>query len=82
MSKYYPLQQFLQQSAKDEVTLSFDEVEHLLGSGLPDSTYKYRAWWSNNDQTHPQATAWLEAGWKVDTVDQGRKWVRFRRLES
>jgi hypothetical protein len=81
VSKYDPLQQFLKQSVKDDLTLSFDEIAHLLGSGLPPSAYNHRAWWGN-DQYKVQSIAWSKAGWKVDAVDQNKKWVRFRRVKT
>jgi hypothetical protein len=84
MSKYDPLQDFLEPLASHlaEVTLSFDQIEGILGFDLPPSAYKHRAWWSNpsSPHQHPYAQAWLAAGWKVDTVNQDEKWVRFTRM--
>ncbi len=83
MSKYDPLQDFLEPLASHiaEVTLTFDQIEGILGFDLPPSAYKHRAWWGNPNSSsrHTQAQAWLTAGWKVDTVNQDEKWVRFRR---
>lgn len=78
MSKYDRLQRFLRQSATDELILSFDQVEQILDDKLPASAFQHRAWWSNSE-THVEATAWLKAGWKVEDLDQQRKWVKFRR---
>jgi hypothetical protein len=81
VSKYDPLQQFLQQSATDELTLGFAQVEQILGDKLPASAFQHRAWWGN-DQYKVQSIAWSKAGWKVDAVDQNKKWVRFRRVKT
>lgn len=82
-SKYDPLREFLRKTPPDvsERTLSFRQVESILGFELPASARRYRAWWSNPSSSahHPHAQAWLGAGWEVDTVDQQDEWVRFRR---
>ena len=83
MSKYGPLKQFLESLSPSESdrTLSFGEVERILGARLPPSAYTHRAWWSNQSSPagHPHAQAWLAAGWKVDSVSFPDRWVRFRR---
>ncbi len=84
MSKYGPLRMFLESTppAVSEMTLSFQQVESILGFALPPSAYRHRAWWGNpsSPRDHPYAQEWLAAGWKVDTVDQQAEWVRFRRM--
>jgi len=55
-----------------EVTLTFVEIEQLIGSSLPPSAREHRAWWANetrSDGSHVQCRAWIEAGWFVDSVD-------------
>lgn len=83
MSKYDPLYRFLQdiQVNVGEKTITFSEMERILGFKLPKSAYVYRQWWANSTspQQHPHAQSWLAAGWTVDTVNQQDKWVRFRR---
>lgn len=72
--KYAPLAEYL----KGQVTgvdLDFDAIGALVG-GLPTSARRHRAWWAN-DATHPQARAWLEAGWRVAAVDLEGSHVRF-----
>jgi hypothetical protein len=65
---------------KRDVTLSFEHIERIIKDKLPASASKHRAWWANEKYgTHIHAHAWMDAGWKVDTVDLGQKWVRFIR---
>jgi hypothetical protein len=84
MSKYDPLRIFLENATTgvSEMTLTFQQVEIILGFTLPPSARRHRAWWANpgTPHDHPYAQAWLAAGWKVDTVDQRDEWVRFQRL--
>lgn len=68
MSKYKPLEEYLSQVT---VTLSYSEIEEILGFSLPESAYSREQWWVNNNTQHTQASAWLEAGWKVKKVKLG-----------
>lgn len=78
MSIYEPLRTRLEASPQAAVTLSFDEIERLLGRRLPPSAYDEkikRQWWANTD-THSQARAWLKAGRKA-RLDRQRDAVTF-----
>jgi hypothetical protein len=80
--KYTPLEHYLRgiTPGLDEVSLSFEKIEQVLGASLPPSAHRHQAWWANEaDGRHVHAHAWMNAGWRVDFVDQGRRLVRFRR---
>lgn len=83
--KYEPLETYLRATPPKvrEVTVSFRELQSILGAPLPASAYTYREWWSNQRDTksRPQAHAWGSAGFAVDAVNQSRSngWVRFKR---
>lgn len=83
MGKYDLFRKYLQglpRSMKDH-TLNFLEIERILGANLPRSAHDHAAWWSNPSAplSHPQAQAWLKAGWEVEKLDLRAQWVRFRR---
>ena len=82
MGKYDPLHRFLASAPAhmDTFTLSFQQIEQLLGDLLPDSARRLLGWWANETRpgTEPQAKSWLAAGWQVDVVDRPGEWVRFR----
>jgi DNA-binding XRE family transcriptional regulator len=78
-TKYWPLFNHLQQSGQDEVTLSFSEIEQLLGGPLPGSARQSRAWWSNRSSGTVQASAWMEAGYHVEDLDLKQERVTFRK---
>ena len=68
MSKYDPLNRFLSQQSSDRITLTFSEIEAVLGFTLPASAHRHTAWWSNsNTKAHPYSQAWTDAGFY--TVD-------------
>lgn len=83
-SKYYPLSEYLGKlpPEKRRVTLTFGQIESILGAELPPSAHKYREWWANEqsaDTSHVQARAWMAAGWLVTIVKQIERRVVFVR---
>jgi hypothetical protein len=76
--RYDPLHNHLARSPDSRVPMTFAKVEELVGR-LPDSAYQHRAWWGNNDAS-VQAKAWLDAGWRVDSVNQTAGEVVFTRV--
>lgn len=80
-SKYYPLFQWLQACDRSPVSLSFTEIEALLGTSLPPSARQQRAWWSNRDSDRAlQARAWVGAGYHAEIVDLAAETVKFERF--
>ncbi|MFF2909995.1 hypothetical protein [Paenibacillus sp. NPDC057934] len=80
MSKYFRLEDYLKHQI--EVQMSYSEIEKVLGDKLPESSYTDRTWWANT--LHPsrtQAHSWLNAGWKIKSVDLGNS-VIFVRNEA
>ncbi len=64
---YEPLRRHLAAHTGTDLTLTFTDIEHLLGAPLPEEAWR-RTWWTNAPNA-PQARAWLRAGWQV-------RWVR------
>lgn len=79
-SKYYSLYNHLRQGKKEEVTLTFAQIEKLIGTALPESARQARAFWSNRSKGAPQASAWIEAGYEAAEVDLDSERVTFRKL--
>ena len=90
--KYTPLEHYLRDlpDSQREVSLGFEQIERLLDSKLPASAYEYRQWWENEKEgNHVNARAWahlrlrpvqVNAGWKVENVDFGKKQVNLVRV--
>ena len=78
-SKYQPLLEFLRGSNQSEVILTFAEIEALMNNPLPDSAKSKRAWWSNRSKGALQASAWMEAGYRVEYVALDGQRVTFRK---
>ena len=75
--KYDNLSVFLNTEDKDAITLSFAQIESILGFLLPKSAYTYNAWWANGG--HSQAAAWMNVGYHVDAVNLAEKSVIFQK---
>lgn len=78
-SRYAGIAGFLEnQNGDPEVIASFEELEEVIGSNLPASALRHRAWWANSERnTH--ARMWLEQGWRVASVDLSERKVQFAR---
>lgn len=80
MSKYGPLAEHLRESSQTTVHMTFDEIERVLGTQLPPSAFKHRAWWSNNPNNSVITSAWLEAGYKTANVDMPGRKLEFKKI--
>ena len=75
--KYGPLRTHLEQSGKDKVSMSFTQIEELVGQ-LPKSAYLHQAWWGNHEG-NSQAKAWMGARYLVE-ANPARRSVIFRKF--
>lgn len=66
-STYKPLAEYLQKQTGPQVTLTFQQIEQILGRKLPASARDHTAFWSNSygSTTHTWATLWMQVGWKA-----------------
>jgi hypothetical protein len=68
---YAPLREYLRSLGRESVTLTYAEIERILGRALPETATKRRQWWENDRTMHPQAGAWLDAGMQLTDVGLG-----------
>jgi hypothetical protein len=88
MSKYNALSDYLRSRREPFWRATFDDLEQVLGFSLPKGAVEKSGWWENN-VGKGQARAWLDAGWRVESVDRRRnsisrqpspsRWCRSRR---
>jgi len=81
--KYTPLEDYLRAlpSNRKEARLSFDQIEEILKSKLPSSAYEDQRWWEHETEgNHINRRAWAKAGWKVESVETGKKRVKLVRV--
>lgn len=76
-SDYVKLANYLGGLTGKIVTLSFAEIERIIGE-LPTSARSHREWWSNHEG-NTQAR-WIDAGWRVDHVELGIETIVFEEM--
>jgi DNA-binding transcriptional regulator YiaG len=69
----------LTESQLDQLTLTFTDIESILGQPLPPTARESRAWWSNRKDGTVQAAGWMEAGYLVDEIDLETGQITFRK---
>lgn len=67
--KYDPLGAFLEKSDSDNLALSFDQIERMIGGLLPASARKYGVWWSNSPVEGRHNEVWLRRGWLTADIN-------------
>ncbi|MFP6585333.1 MAG: hypothetical protein VB584_01375, partial [Candidatus Nitrosopelagicus sp.] len=58
------------------VNCSFEQIEKITKCKLPDSAYKYAAWWSNST-SHTLMRYVLKMGWESKNLDLQNKTITF-----
>ena len=76
--KYRFLADFLHNHGGDSITMTFKQIEDLIGQPLPSSAYNHRAYWSNTD-THSISKVWMQAGYMTTYVNLLSRKVIFER---
>ncbi|MBI3738176.1 MAG: hypothetical protein HY258_03925 [Chloroflexi bacterium] len=85
LGKYTPFEKYLYDLPKStrEIRLSFEQIEKILKSKLPSSAYEDRRWWDHETEgNHRSKRAWVNAGWKIASLDVKKKWVKFVRKKE
>ena len=80
--KYTPLQKHLKAQSGAQISMSFADIERLIGAKLPPSARKHRPWWSNHPGNSVITRAWLNAGYKSEQVDMKRECLVFCRASN
>jgi len=77
--KYRGLADYLLQVTEQSVTLTYAEIEAILGFPLPQSAVEHkRSYWANT-VTHSYASSWLGVGFKTKTDASDHLLVTFVR---
>jgi hypothetical protein len=66
--KFIALTSYLENCEKDEIKMSFSEIEKILGFQLSNAAYLYPAQWSNSE-SQSFAFGWLNAGYLTRQVN-------------
>ena len=66
-AKYIGLSNYLKNSNKNELSLTFKEIEEIIGQDLPESARIHKAFWANTD-THSISLSWMCVGYRTRKV--------------
>lgn len=87
MGKYTPLTQYLRKQPGDCVTLTFRQIQEIIGNTLPPSARKYPKnglyclrWWDNLGGA-PESNARLDAKFQTVMVDMENEKVKLCRIK-
>jgi len=80
VGKYDPLNARLEAAGRQQVALTFAEIEGLIGVELPKGARLKRGWWADSDEGH--ASAWTAAGYTVEEVDLKGERVTYQRVKA
>lgn len=79
--KYIALTSYLKRYGQDEISMTFSEIEKVLGFELSKSAYTYPAQWANSE-SQSFAYGWLDAGYLTRNVNIPAQTVEFIRCDS
>lgn len=64
-AKYRNLAEYLLSSNETRVTLTYSQLEQILGFSLPDTARKFKQSYWANTETHSYASSWMAVGYKT-----------------
>jgi hypothetical protein len=83
-SRYTPLTDYLHNQKGDvnRLSLTFDEIEDIIGAKLPDSARHHRVWWANDTSSLRHSSSWLDADWKTTNINMNEGTIVFARIRA
>jgi hypothetical protein len=77
---YDKLAMWLAEQVESPITLSFAQIEEIIGRKLPPSAFAHREWWANDSVGHSHSKRWLDAGWRTRYPNLTDRVVTFVRM--
>ena len=78
--KYQNLTEYLQNTRKKEILLSFSELENILGFSLDSSAFQYKEFWANCTAS-TKAYSWMDAGYEIAEIDFKHQTLLFKQKD-
>jgi len=80
--RYAALADWLQSQSGNvnQVEMTFQSIEQIIDAKLPGSARTHRSFWANDSVGHVQSQLWLEAGWRVSSVNLIDSKITFSRI--
>src|SRR3954468_18718025 len=81
MGKYDRLATYLREQTREEIPMSFAEIERITETKLP-ASHRTQSWWNNSPSNNVMTQIWLDAGYRTEKVDVGGGKLVFRRARQ
>ncbi|MEK4626905.1 MAG: GNAT family N-acetyltransferase [Solibacillus sp.] len=69
--KYIPLAQFFELCTQNTFTLTYDEIQNIMGHELPNAAYLNLSWWKKTKAPSTHYFAWTNSNYQVVHVNLG-----------
>lgn len=69
--KYIPLAAYFEAATDDKLTLTFSEIETIMGQPLPNASYLNKSWWKKTKPPLKHFIAWTALGYSVTDIKLG-----------
>lgn len=79
--KYRKLAEYLLATNEMRVTLSYSQIEEILGFTLPDTARNFKPSFWANTRTHSYASSWMGVGYKTQIDAESDKVTFVKNLE-
>ena len=74
-SKYIPLANYFKACNQTEITLTYEQIENIIGHILPNAAYLSSSWWKKTKAPALHYFAWMDSGYQVKDVQLGKEVV-------
>lgn len=79
-SKFVNLARYFSELEDNEITLTFKQIENIVGENLSKSAYQYQAYWYDS-KTHMLPKCWTENDYKMFNLNLKEQEVSFSKAE-
>lgn len=80
--KYVALRDYFEATNENDITISFSQIEKIVGFGLPKSARTYRSFWGQSAYQNVISDTWRTVGFNTTNVDIENETVSMHRSKS
>lgn len=80
--KYYKLKEYFSECTSASLTLTFKQIEGIIGCTMTEGAYHNKTFWYRKKNTNSIAEAWLMEGYLLEKLDFKKQQATFSRREE
>jgi RNA-directed DNA polymerase len=81
-SKFDKLKAFFHECNKTKITLTFKNIEKIIGSSLCKSAYKHQSYFYNHSDERAIANSWVSQNYKISNFDMENQKITFSKNKT